>query len=178
MDNTNNEEKKYIIRSFNVKDKILTVKAAISKINPTFIDLPSKRPSGNLNSKGTFIMSCSINEFLEELEFMCNYLDKNRLDSISLMDSYLALIEKHISEFNQLIDSDMYSYIDKTILLQNSILQSYNNKVEEESEIASWNILLNVTIKMYSDYVYVTKYDTNDILNIKPYLVKFSELDK
>ena len=62
------------------------------------------------------------------------------------------------------------TYTTKISLLNELESPAHNitKEVEEESEIASWNILLNVTIKMYSDYVYVTKYDTNDILNIEP----------
>ena len=72
---------------------------------------------------------CSIDEFMQELKFLAEYLNKNGLDDENFLNSLLVIVEKHINDFERIIDNDLYAYVDKALILENAIFVNYGSQL-------------------------------------------------
>lgn len=72
---------------------------------------------------------CSIDEFMQELKFLAVYLNKNGLDDENFLNSLLAIVEKHINDFERIIDNDLYAYVDEALILESAIYVNYGSQL-------------------------------------------------
>jgi hypothetical protein len=170
--------KEYVFEKIQVEDKMITIAGVVSSSNSEMVEFATKRPIELKPNNGQMSVLCSVDEFMEELKFMCNYLNKTSLDDDNFVNAFLALCEKHIDEINRLIDTDLYSYIDKALILQNSIYVSYGSQLSNEAAEKTWDTLLKISMNKFKYHIFITKYDMSNAFSPKPYLVKLSELSQ
>jgi hypothetical protein len=72
---------------------------------------------------------CSIDEFMQELKFLAEYLNKNGLDDENFLNSLLVIVEKHINDFERIIDNDLYAYVDEALILESAMYVNYGSQL-------------------------------------------------
>ena len=176
MEIKNIQGKNYLFDKVKVDDMYISIIAKISETNPTMVEFKSFKPNQNSNFPAELGMMCPINEYLDEIKMMCAYLNENGISGENFLKSFINLLDKHIKEIGRLIDTDLYSYIDKAIILQNSIATSYGDEVSNEQASNSWVKLLKFSIEKYKEYIYLNQYDMSNPMFPKPILIKLTDL--
>ncbi len=169
-------DKEYVFERINVNGQTLTLAGIISAHYPNMVEFSSYRPSELMLNNSDFKVFCSIDEFMSELKYLCEYLNKNGIDDNTFSTSFSLLLEKHINEIGRLIDTDLYCYIDKGLILLNSIMVSHRTQLLPDDAEKIWLKLCQLALNKYKNYVYTTKYDMSNPLSPKPYLVKLTEI--
>lgn len=179
MEIKNIQGRDYIIDKLKVDDIFVTLMAKISEINPNMVEFRSFKPKQDENIQTVELeIMCPINEFMEDIKLMCNYLNEFGISDQTFLNSFVNLLSKHVSEIGRLIDTDLYSYIDKALILQNSIQVSFGSKFSEEQSSIFWVELLKLAINRFNDFIYLNQYDMSNPLSPKPVLLKLTDLQK
>jgi hypothetical protein len=119
------------------------------------------------------IIGIELEDFVEEILFFSNYLNKNGYSHQSSIDSLVLICKKHIKEYGRIIDTDLFSYIDEFITLFSQI-EIENGSQRQETELKiMWKGLASYTIESISENLYITEYGNNNSMTLKPYLKKF-----
>jgi hypothetical protein len=83
----------------------------------------------NCEANDPLSVMCSIDEFMQELKFLAEYLNKNGLDDENFLNSLLVIVEKHINDFERIIDNDLYAYVDEALILESAMYVNYGSQL-------------------------------------------------
>jgi hypothetical protein len=167
--------KEYIFEKVQIEDRFVTLAGIVSSSNSQMVEFRTHRPEELLPESGQLSVMCSIEEFMQELKFLAEYLNNNGLNDENFVDSLLAIVEKHIIDFGRIIDNDLYAYIDKALILQSAIYVNYGSQLNPENATKIYKTLFEISIQKFRDNIYLTEYDLTNPLEPKPYLVKVTE---
>lgn len=170
--------KEYVFERVNVDDKIITFAGKISAVNPEMVEFSSYRPKKTNSSFDDLQIICSVNEFMSELKFLCEYMNKKGIGDDTFSKAFSLLLEKHIKEIGRLIDTDLYTYVDKALILWNSIMVSYRAQLLPDDAEKLWVKIFQAALTEYKNFIYITQYDFTNPLSPKPYLVKLTDFEK
>ena len=162
----------------NFRGTKMPVAGPISELSPMHICYNSKRPKEMLPTDGVFQCHADINEYFGDMATIMYFLNNEPvLNDFSIVKAVEYICGEHIKNGSgKLIDSDLYSYVDLTIIAKNGIWTKFNNHTIEEAEAGNlWVELRNHILKTYEDYVYITEYDLSNPMQPKPYLVKYKD---
>jgi hypothetical protein len=151
-----------------------------------FIDMPD-------GSKGLYYDSYNValgqdmqtisdeEELAEDISLIINLLDKkdNPTYDISLIDTFDTIIEKHISQYGRLVDTDLCSNIAYIGLALKALSAKDPNGATfgPVHRGRLLEMLMGRAEQKFGDYLYLTKYSRTPF-GIKPYLVSFNYLKK
>jgi len=158
----------------NFKGTPMPVVGIVSDISPMHICYDSKRPKELHPENGIFECYADINEFFGDLTGIIYFLNNEQvLNDSSILKAVEYTCGEHIKRSGRLIDSDLFSYVDLTIIAKNTIWSTLKNYTinQDEAEYL-WVELKNRILKIYENYIYITKYDMSNPMEPKPYLVK------
>jgi hypothetical protein len=170
--------KEYVFEKVSIEDRKVTLAGIVSSVNSNMVEFRTHRPEQFLPANGHASVMCAIDEFMQELKFLAGYLDKNGLDNENFVKSLLSILEKHITDFGRIIDTDLYSYIDKALILQSAIYVNYGSQLTPENASNIWVTLFEISVQKFKSYIYLTEYDLSNPMNPKPYLVKLTDIKK
>lgn len=148
----------------------------ISDQFPDFVQYDSQRPFHLNPSNGSIIVLTEIEEFFDNMRLVYKYIDTNGLSSSNIINALLSLCNNHIKSKGRIIDNDLINYIEQAIIAT-YVLFDKIHQVEITTEIREklWVDLKEMTFKQLKNYIYITKYDTKNPLEPKPYLVKLTD---
>lgn len=162
----------------NFKGIEMPIVGTLSNLRPMHICYESKRPKELSPSGAVFQCHAEINEFFGDMVSIMFFLNNEQiLNDNSILKVVEYMCGEHIKNHTgKLIDSDLFSYVDLTIMAKYIIwvkLNKYNITQDESQKL--WIELKNHVVKVYKNYVYITKYDMSDLMRPKPYLIKYEE---
>lgn len=155
-----------------IEDQYILVYGVIPTYDNNRIEYKSYRDLKLCNGNPAFTFTYLINDFVEEIKFIANYLDKNGLNDKNLDKSIEILATKHINKNGRMIDSDLYGIIDRAVILKTCIAEHYNQRFSDKQLEAIWLMLLRPVLLKVKDYFYETKFDMSNPSFPKPYLKK------
>lgn len=167
-------EKKLASIYVNFKGNSMPIMGPVSDISPMHICYDSKRPKELNPMDGVLQCYAEINEYFTDLTTIIYFLNNDEnLNDLSIFKAVEYVCEEHIKRSGRLIDSDLFSYIDLTIIAKHTIWSTRKNHTITQQEAENlWVQLQNNIIKNYENYIYITKYDISNLMEPKPYLVK------
>lgn len=120
------------------------------------------------------------NEFANDLSYII-YLYENHgfTDGDFLIGTFDAIIDKHIRQYNRIVDTDLYSTIAQMIIALNALVQKEPNGIPL-NEHGKHNILEMLMIRAeekYADFLYVTQYARTPF-GLQPHLISFNDFKK
>ena len=152
----------------------MPVVAPISDSNPMRIRYESKRPPELHPKNGKIICNADINEFFQDLTEILFFLNnEDELNDFSIIKAAVVICSQHIKLKGKIIDNDLFSYIDLSIIAKNTIWSKlYNHPINQNEAEELWMDLKDNLIEVFKDNLYLTKYDFSDPMKPKPYLIK------
>ena len=162
----------------NFKGTKMPIVGTISELSPMHICYESKRPKELIPAGGIFQCHADINEFFGDMVSIMFFLNNEQvIDDFSILKAVEYMCGEHIkNRSGKLIDNDLFSYVDLTIMAKYCIwrkIKNYTITQDESEEL--WIELKNHVLKVYENYVYITRYDMSNLMEPKPYLVKYKE---
>ncbi len=148
----------------------------ISDLSSMHVCYESKRPKELVPSGGVFQCHADINEFFGDMISIMFFLNNESvINDNSIFKAVEYICGEHIkNRTGKLIDSDLFSYVDLTIMAKYIIWTKFNNyNITQDESQKLWIDLKNHVLKVCENYVYLTKYDMSDLMRPKPYLVKY-----
>ena len=158
----------------NFKETSMPVVGIISDISPMHICYDSKRPKELNSANEIFQCYANINEFFGDLTGIIYFLNNEQvLNDSSILKVVEYTCGEHIKRSGRLIDSDLFSYVDLTIIAKNTIWSTIKLQPINQDEAEDlWIELRNHVLKIFKNYIYITKYDMSNPMEPKPYLVQ------
>lgn len=120
-------------------------------------------------------------ELAQDISLIINLIDNtdNPANDINIIDTFDAIIEKHISQYGRLVDTDLCSNIAYIWLALKSLSEKDSNgeTFGPVRRICLLEMLMGRAEQRFGDYLYLTRY-SNTPSGIRPYLVSFNEFKK
>jgi hypothetical protein len=166
--------KKVALIYVNFKGTRIPFVGLLSEISSMHICYHSKRPKEMKGGTGCIKCYLNINDFFRDLTAIAYFLNSEvLLDDNAIFKAVDYVCGEHIKRTGRLMDSDLFSYIDLSIIAKNTIWMKLNNySIQQAEATALWTDLYNHASKIYENYIYTTIYDVSDAKEPIPYLVK------
>jgi hypothetical protein len=98
-----------------------------------------------------------INEFLQDLEFQLEILNKNPVNNIGFNAMISGAISNHITHFGRLIFDDIDIYINVTLNIINALRESQNKpSLSLESGLKLKHALEKQILEVFRDHIYIS----------------------
>ena len=167
------EEKQGVLTSFKVYDFLghnFWLGAPVLNADKTFLKIPSYRPVPDDILHETVILEI---EFFKDIDFIIsNLTNQNSFGDQELAIAFLAICRDHISDCGRLIDTDLATYVDLTVLtLQNLAIAIHATSPPIEVCKEYFIALHQHAQKNFNEFIYITKYK-NENGYLVPYLEK------
>ncbi|MCK6612518.1 MAG: hypothetical protein L6Q78_15940 [Bacteroidia bacterium] len=167
-----NYKKSYALQG---KEIIISVPYSVNS-NNTAINTARYHKVKIGQNKAEMFTNTDIAEFNEDIENQINFLQDKIINDKNLFESLAFMCVNHIQRFNRLIITDLYSYLDNTMIIVDSTNSIFHNLINsEEDGVRLRNNFENSIIKGLYDHIWVAK--PNLSFGTQPELVRLKDLN-
>lgn len=161
--------KTYVFESVFIQDRTITLAGIVSSINPQMVEFITPVPQDQPN------VVFPIDEFMRDLKFFAEYIDKHGYDDEDFKNSFLVRVEEHINDFGRIILDDLLAYLHKILILQRAVYENYGGQLSPENAAKTWDKFYPEALLRFLNNIYVREYDSSDPSMSKPYFVKLRD---
>lgn len=167
--------KKYYVQDVLVHDIPITILGEISTYFEDHVTFISKRPKKYHLKKSNWIENIHFTEYFEDIRNFFFVLAQLEPDLSSIPISLIKVCEYHIKNNSRIIDTDIYTYIDESLIVYELLLKLSENvpdiTINELEGI--WEQSKELIFEEFKEHIYITKYKM-DSASFKPtpYLMK------